>query len=455
MDKNLKDQWMCNLVDYLNIKNDKSSDLTIYCSDGVVQTQKLILVSISEMLCSALKEINPEEGETVIVPDVTAAHVSAYLHNICIGDQISSFTELDKLLGVKIFPSSDKLVKQEPGFESYFNLEGDFINDSEKLDGNSPHQNENDEVKDILGDYSENDEPKITKIRISNCTIPKISKSSKKRPKRDSYRALILEHFSSISEQEFSCNMCGKHFRKVKATSASTRQLSHMLDFHLEKVSNNHKDVLRRYNLKREKDRKYDKERRKCGSQIDPETGQPMEKKRGRPKGIATKGAPSYIWDHITTITTDEKYTCNYCNRSFTGLLIKIRGRISHHLAIEHEIFKEKHICSHCGKAWMIKSKQKICEGRCSKTYFFYCDYEGCKKGFIEKHELDQHKRVHSGEKPFQCNVCGTGFRQNAHLRTHMRVHTGSTPYQCKLCFQSFKYLPSRNMHKCSVLSIE
>ena len=109
MDKNLKDHWMCNLVDYLNIKNDKSSDLTTYCSDGVVQTQKLILVSISEMLCSALKEINPEEGETVIVPDVTAAHVSAYLHNICIGDQMSSFTELHKLLGVKIFPSLFKI----------------------------------------------------------------------------------------------------------------------------------------------------------------------------------------------------------------------------------------------------------------------------------------------------------------------------------------------------------
>ena len=82
MENNWKDKWMCNLANYFSSKIDKTSDVTIYCSDGIVETHKLILVSISEMLCSALKEIYLEEGDTIIIPDVSAGHMSNYLHAV-------------------------------------------------------------------------------------------------------------------------------------------------------------------------------------------------------------------------------------------------------------------------------------------------------------------------------------------------------------------------------------
>eukprot|EP01084_Bolivina_argentea_P041369 76319_1 len=81
-----------------------------------------------------------------------------------------------------------------------------------------------------------------------------------------------------------------------------------------------------------------------------------------------------------------------------------------------HDIKHKKNTKSHNGKY-----KCKICEKTFSASYFKI------------------HQRVHTKEKPFQCNQCSKAFRQKCHLNNHItQIHAKNGKYLCKYCSKRF-----------------
>ena len=39
-----------------------------------------------------------------------------------------------------------------------------------------------------------------------------------------------------------------------------------------------------------------------------------------------------------------------------------------------------------------------------------------------------------AADKPFPCEICGKAFKQKHHLINHTSIHTGEKPYACDLC---------------------
>ncbi|XP_048480281.1 endothelial zinc finger protein induced by tumor necrosis factor alpha [Plutella xylostella] len=111
------------------------------------------------------------------------------------------------------------------------------------------------------------------------------------------------------------------------------------------------------------------------------------------------------------------KFKCEHCDKRFIS-----RTFLNYHVTTIH-LRTYPHQCHLCSKSFSRSFKLKehvqfTHEGKV-KVKDKLCPY--CGKAFNNKKVLNNHVRVHTGEKPFQCGLCAASFAQQSTLTTHVR----------------------------------
>ena len=71
-----------------------------------------------------------------------------------------------------------------------------------------------------------------------------------------------------------------------------------------------------------------------------------------------------------------------------------------------------------------------------------------CGKVFSAQRHLNKRRKIHTGGKPFNCEICNKSFSAAHHVKRHVKfVHKGERPFKCQLCLLTFTQRSGLNNH--------
>jgi len=204
----------------------------------------------------------------------------------------------------------------------------------------------------------------------------------------------------------------------------------------------------------------------------------------------SSKGKKSTTFDMCTV----QRFSCNACSKSYTrrfdlkrhakqhaiediGKIVHLKNGIDHESLSRSKVIIEGRTlykCEHCAKYLMtrysyvrhlrIHTGEKPCTCHvCGKQFRTSallnrhvrdvhegikdhpCDF--CGRKFANKRAMVDHRRVHTGERPCVCHLCGKAFKTKASLYVHNLFHTDVFPHHCTHCNKSFRRRHQLNVH--------
>ncbi|PNF22789.1 hypothetical protein B7P43_G02525 [Cryptotermes secundus] len=148
------------------------------------------------------------------------------------------------------------------------------------------------------------------------------------------------------------------------------------------------------------------------------------------------------------------KYVCGECEEIFTKKVALNAHRLSHAPVSECEFCSKKFtstsqlddhrrihtkelpfMCEVCGKCFRNMTRLRHHEF-VHKPPSYTCPV--CNNKFRSRMYLRQHKRVHSADTKLICELCGKMLYTVSSLQIHLRIHTGEKPFQCDVCGKCF-----------------
>ncbi|KAI9582844.1 zinc finger protein 239-like [Glossina fuscipes] len=131
--------------------------------------------------------------------------------------------------------------------------------------------------------------------------------------------------------------------------------------------------------------------------------------------------------DHLNTHDRPKPFKCEICPASYF-----YKSNLTNHMTC-HKICKSR----------KNRSPQKPKERK-------LCRF--CPKTFTTTTHRRRHERIHTGERPYICEICGRSFASSAELSSHRSCrHLHERNFVCYICDKRFNRRSQLNIHKANI----